>query len=173
MRTRCLYRDRVGDKIFLRQLPAEAERLLVNTTHEFFGTKPPMPKNFILGRLYFYASDKVKARDAYQNARAYIERAVAEQPQSVFVQLGLAELMAGIGQRDEAMRLCERAKWKCCPSSRDAYHGADRTRVLGGDLRHARGRRSPRIIDRTRARHPFSSNAAGAPFGSEVGLNPL
>ena len=112
---------RVADKIFLRQY-AEAERLLVNTTHEFFGTKPPIPKNFLLGRVYFYAGDKVKARDAYQSARAYIERAVAEQPQSVFVQLALAELMAGTGERDEAMRLCERAM-DMLPVSRDAYHG--------------------------------------------------
>ena len=112
---------RVDDKIFLRQY-AEAERLLVNTTHEFFGTKPPIPKNFLLGRVYFYAGDKVKARDAYQSARAYIERAVAEQPQSVFVQLALAELMAGTGERDEAMRLCERAM-DMLPVSRDAYHG--------------------------------------------------
>ena len=112
---------RVADKIFLRQY-AEAERLLVNTTHEFFGTKPPIPKNFLLGRVYFYAGDKVKARDAYQSARAYIERAVAEQPQSVFVQLALAELMAGTGERDEAMRLCEHAM-DMLPVSRDAYHG--------------------------------------------------
>jgi adenylate cyclase len=113
---------RVGDKIFLREY-AEAERLLVNTTHEFFSTKPPIPKNFLLGQVYFYAGDKVKARDAYQSARPYIERAVAEQPQSAFVQIALAELMAGIGERDEAMRLCERAM-EMLPVSRDAYHGA-------------------------------------------------
>jgi len=113
--------DRVGDKIFLRQY-AEAERLLVNTTHEFFGTKPPIPKNFLLGRVYFYAGDKVKARDAYQSAHAYIERALTEQPQSAFVQLALAEVMAGIGERDEAMRLCERAM-EMLPVSRDASHG--------------------------------------------------
>jgi tetratricopeptide (TPR) repeat protein len=114
--------DRVGDKIFLRQY-AEAERLLVKTTHEFFGTQPPTPKNFLLGRVYFYAGDKVKAREAYQSARAYIERALAEQPQSAFVHLTLAELMAGIGERDEAMRLCDRAM-EILPVSRDAYHGA-------------------------------------------------
>jgi adenylate cyclase len=94
----------------------------VNSTHKFFDTKPPIPKNFLLGRIYFYAGDKVKAREAYQSARAYIERAVAEQPQSAFVQLALAELMAGIGERDEAKRLCERAM-EMLPVSRDAYHG--------------------------------------------------
>ena len=113
---------RVGDKIFLRQY-ADAERLLVKTTHEFFGTQPPIPKNFLLGQVYFYAGDKVKARDAYQSARAYVERALAEQPQSAFVQLALAELMAGIGERDEAKRLCERAM-EILPVSRDAWHGA-------------------------------------------------
>jgi tetratricopeptide (TPR) repeat protein len=112
---------RVGDKIFLRQY-AEAERLLANTTHQFFGTKPPMPKNFLLGRAYFYAGEKVKARDAYQSARAYIERALGEQPQSAFVQLALAELMAGTGERDQAVRLCERAM-DILPVSRDGYHG--------------------------------------------------
>jgi tetratricopeptide (TPR) repeat protein len=112
---------RVGDKIFLRQY-AEAERLLVNTTHEFFDTKPPIPKNFLLGRVYFYAGDKVKARDAYQSARSYIEWALAKQPQSAFVQLALAELKAGTGERDEAMRLCERAM-EMLPVSRDAWHG--------------------------------------------------
>jgi hypothetical protein len=60
---------RVGDKIFLRQYP-EAERLLVNTTHEFFSSKPPIPKNFLLGQVYFYAGEKVKARNAYQSACA-------------------------------------------------------------------------------------------------------
>src|SRR5262249_27297770 len=105
----------------LRQY-AEAERLLVNSTREFFGTKPPTPKNFLLGHLYFYAGDKVKARDAYQSARAYIEQALAEQPQSAFVQLALAELMAGIGGRDEAKRLGERAM-EILPVSRDAWHG--------------------------------------------------
>jgi len=94
----------------------------VNTTHEFFGTKPPIPKNFLLGRVYFYAGDKVKARDAYQSARAYIERALSEQPQSAFVQLVLAEVMAGIGERDEAIRLCERAM-EMLPVSRDALMG--------------------------------------------------
>jgi len=94
----------------------------VNSTHEFFGTKPPIPKNFLLGRVYFYASDKVKARDAYQSARAYVERALAEQPQSAFVQLALAELMAGIGERDEAIRLCEHAM-EMLPVSRDALMG--------------------------------------------------
>src|SRR5262249_35230984 len=113
--------NRVGDKIFLRQY-AEAERLLVTTTHEFFETKPPTPKNFLLGRVYFYAGDKVKARDAYQSTRAYIEQALAEQPQSAFVQLALAEVMAGIGKRDEAIRLCEHAM-EMLPVSRDALHG--------------------------------------------------
>ena len=86
------------------------------------GSKPQIPKNFLLGRVYFYAGDKVKAHEAYQSARAYIERAVAEQPQSAFVQLALAELMAGIGERDEAIRLCERAV-EMLPVSRDALHG--------------------------------------------------
>jgi len=113
---------RVGDKIFLRQY-AEAERLLVNSTREFFDTKPPVPKNFMLARVYFYAGDKVKARDAYQSARAYVEGAVAKQPQSAFVQLALAELMAGIGERNDAMQLCERAM-EMLPVSRDAFHGA-------------------------------------------------
>jgi adenylate cyclase len=112
---------RVADKTFLRQY-SEAERLLLNSTHEFFDTNPPIPKNFLLGRVYFYAGDKVKAREAYQSTRAHIERAVAEQPQSAFVQLALAELMAGTGKRDEAMRLCERAM-EMLPVSRDAWHG--------------------------------------------------
>ena len=112
---------RVGDKIFLRQY-AEAERLLVNSTREFFDTKPPVPKNFLLARVYFYAGDKGKARDAYQSARAYIERTVSEQAESAFVQLALAELMAGIGERGEAMRLCEHAM-EMLPVSRDAFHG--------------------------------------------------
>jgi serine/threonine-protein kinase len=112
---------RVGDKIFLRQY-AEAERLLVNSTREFFGTQPPRPKNFLLGEVHFYAGDKVKARGAYQSARAYIERAVAEQPQSAYVQLALAEVMAGTGMRDEAMRLCEHAM-EMLPVSRDAWRG--------------------------------------------------
>jgi serine/threonine-protein kinase len=112
---------RVGDKIFLRQY-AEGEQMIVNTTREFFSTNPPMPKNFLLGRVYFYARDKVKAHDAYQSARAYIERALAEQPQSAFVQLALAELMAGTGERDKAARLCERAM-EILPVSRDAWHG--------------------------------------------------
>ena len=94
----------------------------MNSTHKFFDTKPPIPKNFLLGRIYFYAGDKVKAREAYQSARAYIERAVAEQPQSAFVHEALAELMAGTGERDEAMRLCERAM-EMLPVSRDAWHG--------------------------------------------------
>jgi tetratricopeptide (TPR) repeat protein len=113
---------RVGDKIFLRQY-ADAERLLVNSTREFFDTKPPVPKNFLLARVYFYAGDKVKAGDAYQSARAYIDRTVSEQAQSAFVQLALAELMAGIGERDEAMRLCEHAM-EMLPVSRDAFHGS-------------------------------------------------
>ena len=65
----------------------------------------------------------MKAREAYQSARAYIERALAEQPQSAFVQLALAEVMAGIGERDEATRLCERAM-DILPVSRDALMGA-------------------------------------------------
>jgi len=64
----------------------------------------------------------VKARRAYQNVRAYIERAIAEQPQSAFVQLALAELMAGTGERNEAMRLCERVM-EILPVSRDGWHG--------------------------------------------------
>src|SRR5262245_53929517 len=114
--------NRVANKIFLRQY-AEAERLLLNSTHKFFDTKPPIPKNFLLGRIYFYAGEKVKAHDAYQSTRAYIDRALAEQPQSAFVQLAQAELMAGIEERDEAMRLCEHAM-EILPISRDAYHGA-------------------------------------------------
>jgi tetratricopeptide (TPR) repeat protein len=124
---------RVDDKIFLRQY-AEAERLLVNSLHEFFGTQPPIPKNFLLGRVYFYAGDKVKAREAYQGARAYIERARAGQPQSGFVQLALAEVMAGIGERDEAKRLCEHAM-EMLPVSRDAWMGptilVDSARIYG------------------------------------------
>jgi tetratricopeptide (TPR) repeat protein len=61
-------------------------------------------------------------RDAYQRARAYTERALAEQPQSAFVQLALAEVMAGIGERDEAMRLCAHAM-EMLPVSRDALMG--------------------------------------------------
>src|SRR5262249_24579445 len=93
-----------------------------NTRRVFSETNPPVPKNFLLARVYFYAGDKVKARDAYQSARAYIKRTVSDQAQSAFVRLTLAELLAGIGERDEAMRLCERAM-EMLPVSRDASHG--------------------------------------------------
>jgi len=115
-----------------------------------------MKKNFLLGRVYFYAGDKVKARGAYQSARAYLERALVEQPQSAFVQLALAEVMAGSGERDEAMRLCERAM-DLLAVSQEGYHGpivlmseAEIYAMLGG-------RRSPRTIDRALARHSFFS----------------
>jgi len=145
----------------LRQY-SEAERLFANTRHEFFGTKPLMKKNFLLGRVYFYAGDRVKARGAYQSARAYLERALVEQPQSAFVQLALAEVMAGSGERDEAMRLCERAM-DLLAVSQEGYHGpivlmseAEIYAMLGG-------RRSPRTIDRALARHSFFQHRADGP----------
>jgi len=150
----------------------EAERLLLNTTHEFFSSKPPIPKYSLLGRVYFYTGGKVKARDAYQSARVYIERALAEQPQSAFVQLTLAELMAGIGERGEAMRLCERAM-EMLPVSRDAWTGRGVARGLRHDLRHARERRSCHTIDRTLARHSRFSASVEGPSRFEVGIDSL
>jgi TolB-like protein/Flp pilus assembly protein TadD len=89
----------------------------------------PCPKAFLEGRLYFYQADKMKAQAAFEHARPVAERLVREAPDSAARHSQLGTVLAGLGQKEDAISEGNKAV-ELLPESEDAFAGPKATAAL-------------------------------------------
>src|SRR5216117_1016976 len=92
-------------------------------------TTAPCPKALLEGTLYLYQGDKEKARIAFEHARAVAEKLVREAPQDPARHGQLGVVLAGLGQKEEAINEGKRAV-ELLPESQDAFDGPQGTASL-------------------------------------------
>jgi TolB-like protein/Flp pilus assembly protein TadD len=89
----------------------------------------PCPKAFLEGRLYFYQNDKMKAQAAFELARPVAERLVREAPDNAARHAQLGTVLAGLGQKEDAINEGKKAV-ELLPESEDAFAGPQATAAL-------------------------------------------
>jgi TolB-like protein/Flp pilus assembly protein TadD len=89
----------------------------------------PCPKAFLEGRLYFYQDDKMKAQAAFEHARPVAERLVREAPDNAARHAQLGTVLAGLGQKEDAINEGKKAV-ELLPESEDAFAGPQATAAL-------------------------------------------
>jgi TolB-like protein/Flp pilus assembly protein TadD len=87
------------------------------------------PKAFLEGTVYLYLDDKVSAHSAFERARIIAERLVRESPDDAARHGQLGLILAGLGQKDEAIAEGKRAV-ELLPESQDAFDGPEITAEL-------------------------------------------
>jgi tetratricopeptide (TPR) repeat protein len=89
----------------------------------------PCAKASVLGKLYLYQGDKMKAQAAFERARPVAEQLVREAPNDPgrHVQLGI--VLAGLGLKDDAINEGKKAV-ELVPESQDAFEGPQATAAL-------------------------------------------
>src|SRR6266403_1294569 len=92
-------------------------------------TTAPCPRALLEGTLYLYQGDKEKARIAYEHARTVAEKLVREAPQDSARHGQLGVVLAGLGQKEEAINEGKRAV-ELLPESQDAFDGPQGTASL-------------------------------------------
>jgi serine/threonine-protein kinase len=121
---------RVGILTLDRKLPETLELV-----QQFHGetlatlTTAPCPKALLEGRLYQYQGDKEKARIGFEHARVVADKLVREAPQDSIRHGQLGLVLAGLGQKDEAIKEGKRAV-ELLPESQDAFDGPQSTATL-------------------------------------------
>jgi serine/threonine-protein kinase len=89
----------------------------------------PCPKGFLEGALYSYLGDKVKAQAAFERARVLAEQLVRESSDDSARHAQLGQILAGLGQKDAAIKEGKRAV-ELRPESQDAFDGPEATAAL-------------------------------------------
>jgi serine/threonine-protein kinase len=121
---------RIGILILQRKF---AEALQV--TQQFRGEtltypeKGPCPKALLEGNLYLLLGDKEKARLAFEQARPLAERLVREAPDDPSRHAELGAVLAGLGQKEDAINEGKKAV-ELLPESEDAFDGPYATASL-------------------------------------------
>ena len=89
----------------------EAEQMLLQDPQENFyiGPLSPIPKSFLFGQLYYRSGDEAKARAFFEKARPSIEQSVQQRPLEGVWHLAVAEVYAGLGRKEDAIREGKRA----------------------------------------------------------------
>ena len=87
-----------------------------------WGGLPAAPKAFALGEIFFAKKDGAKARECFEAALPVIERSVREAPLDADHHMALANVYAGLGRTEEAIREGQRA-CELLPESKDAWLG--------------------------------------------------
>ena len=89
----------------------EAEKILLDDPSETFsmGGLKPILKSFFLGKVSLGRGDKAAARVHFEDARPSIEHSTQEHSTDANWHLLLAEVYAGLGRKDEAIREAKRA----------------------------------------------------------------
>jgi tetratricopeptide (TPR) repeat protein len=89
----------------------------------------PCPKAFLEAMLYSYLGDKLKAQAAFERARVVAEQLVRESPDDAARHAILGQILAGLGQKDAAIKEGKRAV-ELLPESQDAFDGPEATAAL-------------------------------------------
>lgn len=115
--------ERFSIQMFLGNY-TEAERLLLHSSQETFAWREvaETPKAILLGELYQRTGDERKAHEQFSAALSFVERNLEERSHDPFVHLAAAQVYAGLGRKEEAVRLAERAA-EMLPVARDALYG--------------------------------------------------
>ncbi len=87
------------------------------------------PKAFLEGRLYWYQGDKIRAQDAFERAKTVAKQFVHEAPSDPTRHAQLGIVLAGLGQKDEAINEGKKAV-ELLPESEDAFTGPRITAAL-------------------------------------------
>jgi TolB-like protein/Tfp pilus assembly protein PilF len=80
------------------------------------------PKALVEGLIYHFMQDEEKARASFARARPQVEQTVRESPEDPSRHLLLAQLLAGLGEKEAAIAEAKRAA-ELLPESRDAFDG--------------------------------------------------
>jgi TolB-like protein/Flp pilus assembly protein TadD len=91
--------------------------------------KGPCSKAFMEGSIYLHLGDKEKAFAAFEQARPVAERLVREAPDDPGRHAHLGAVLAGLGQKQEAIAEGKRAV-ELLPESEDAFTGPQQTAAL-------------------------------------------
>lgn len=104
-----------------RRFP-EVIATLNQTNQEIFDVAGPTSKSFWEAIAYSFMHEREKAREAFERARVFAERAVRESPDDASRHAQLGAALAGLGRKEEAIREGERAA-ELLPESKDALDG--------------------------------------------------
>jgi serine/threonine-protein kinase len=89
----------------------------------------PCPRALLEGSLYLHLGDKEKARAAFEEARPVAERLVREAPDDPGRHAELGAVLAGLGEKEEAINQGKKAV-ELLPESEDAFAGPYSTAAL-------------------------------------------
>jgi serine/threonine-protein kinase len=87
------------------------------------------PKAALEGSLYLYLGEKEKARAAFEQAKPVAERLVREAPDDPYRHAELGAVLAGLGQKEDAINEGKKAV-ELLPESADAFAGPYSTAAL-------------------------------------------
>ena len=87
------------------------------------------PKAFLEGRAYLFQGDKMKAQSAFEDARTVAEQLVREAPGDPYRHMQLGAVLAGLGQKEDAINEGKKAV-ELLPESEDAVDGPTASAAL-------------------------------------------
>jgi TolB-like protein/cytochrome c-type biogenesis protein CcmH/NrfG len=116
--------ETICDQAMLRRDPAAAITLLRTLLSPPNSFPPYLHASFhvLLGQLEQLSGNANEARATLILARETLEKELKQQPQDAILALMLAQTLAGLGEREAALRLADRAV-ELLPSSHDARSG--------------------------------------------------
>jgi len=102
----------------------EAERVLLEDPQEEFNRNGlwPIPKSLMLGHVYEWKGDQARAQACFEAARPSIERTIQARPLDAGWRVVAAELYAGLGRKEDAIREAKRAT-EIIPEATDKFMG--------------------------------------------------
>ncbi|MFZ1218991.1 MAG: protein kinase [Chthoniobacterales bacterium] len=102
----------------------EAETVLLEDPQEKFNRNGlwPIPKSLMLGHVYEWKGDQARAQACFEAARPAIERTIQARPLDAGWRVVAAELYAGLGRKEDAIREAKRAT-EIIPESTDKFMG--------------------------------------------------
>jgi len=157
--------DAVGpiyDQARLRRAPTAAITLLRTLTNPPNSLPPRFPYHLWLGELEQLSGNINEARTSFTQAREELEKELKQQPQNRFLVSLLARTLAGLGEREWALREADHAV-ELLPSAKDAR--------TGPRFEEIRARIQARFGDGDRA-IPALKHLLDIPYSSE-GFPPL
>jgi TolB-like protein/Tfp pilus assembly protein PilF len=118
---------RVQLRMLQRRFPEALD--LLNRISPDFANHDSKPREFFEGAIYAFLDDREKARSAFEQARPVAEQSLREAPNDAFRHALLGQILAGLGEKEEAIAEGKRAV-NLLPESEDALEGPKATLEL-------------------------------------------